>query len=157
MAELDGDLDLAYHADRLRALHADSKLFNRLKFFIHDLLVFRIDKGARLRLVQDPTAKFYMSSVYFTPEQADFLLSFEGRDRLTLEATLESTIARKIQQARDGSTSSYAICTSHDLAPVLQDHFGVEKGFHVEVGNKSLYNKFAKEHRKQQPKSKARK
>lgn len=154
MAELDGNLDLVAFTDRLKALHADSKLFDHMKFFIHDLLVFGKDEGARLRLLQDPTAQFYMSSVYFTTEQAEFLLSFKGRDGRTLEETLQSRIARKVQQARDGSTSSYEICTSHDLAPVFQDHFDVEKGFH----DKNLYNKFAKEHRKQQQtKSKVRK
>ncbi|KAG0630604.1 hypothetical protein M758_1G191600 [Ceratodon purpureus] len=140
------------YAGRLQALQADKNLYNRLKYFIHDLMVFGKDEGARLRLLQDPTANFYMSSVYFSPEQASALLSFQGREGVTLEQALQSTIARKLQQARDGSTTSFELCTSHDLAPVLQDYFGVSKAVLVEAANKGLYNKFAKEQREEQRK-----
>lgn len=52
---------------------------NRVKFFIDDL-VFEKDEGAQSRLLQDPTARFYLSSVHFTTEQAEFFLTLKGRD-----------------------------------------------------------------------------
>lgn len=78
------ELEVAYSA-RLKALQADYGLFRSLKDFVLDLKNFKNNKRARLRLSQEPTAEFYMSSAYFTPEQAQVLLLFKGRDGLTLE------------------------------------------------------------------------
>lgn len=115
MAEVD---ELAATAGRLKALHADSELFDRFKDFVHDLVAFKKNKRARLRLLQEPTAEFYMSSAYFSPDEAHALLSFKRGDGLTLEQALQAAIARKLQHTRDGSALSYQLCTSHVLASV---------------------------------------
>ena len=127
--------EVAY-AERLKALHADSELFSRLKDFVHDLVAFKNNKRARLHLLQEPTAEFYMSSAYFSPDEDQALLSFKRGDGLTLEEALQAVVARKLKHARDGTASSYELCTSYDLTPVLQDHFTMSK-----AGNDTLKNK----------------
>jgi len=116
------------YADRLKALQADSDLFRSLKDFVHDLKSFKNNKRARLRLSQDPVAGFYMSSAYFSPEQAQVILSFEGRDGVTLEQSLQSRIAHKLQTTEgEVSSARYELCTSHFLAPIFQEHFTLGK------------------------------
>lgn len=126
MAEVD-EAAAADYAVRVKALHEDADLFYRLKDFVHDLVAFKKNKRARRRILQEPTAEFYMSSAYFSPEQAHALLSFKRSDGVTLEQALQSSVARKLQQAcgGNGSTSCYELCTAHVLAPVFRDHFGL--------------------------------
>jgi hypothetical protein len=114
MAQVD-EATVTSYGVRLKALHEDDDLLKRLKDFVHDLVAFKKNKRARRRILQEPTAEFYRSSVYFSPEQAHALLSFKRSDGVTLEQALQSSVARKLQQAS----------SSYDLAPVFRDHFGL--------------------------------
>lgn len=117
--------------------------------FTSTLLSYPSSTCARQRLQHDRTVRFYLSSVYFSLEEIEVLLSFIGRDGLTLEQSIQTTLACKLQQARDVEASSYDICTSHDLALILRDHFSIRKGFQDESGYKNANKKFNKAWKKQ--------
>ncbi|KAJ3156964.1 hypothetical protein HDU89_002372 [Geranomyces variabilis] len=120
------------YADRLKQLHREPDLFSRIKILVNDVLTYGKDPEAQERLESEPGATLYMSSVYFTRDEADRLLSFPGGTGLTLKQTLEVMMASKMSAAQSGQSRDFQICTSHDIAPVLVDHFGIRKGFQEE-------------------------
>ena len=96
MAQVD-DVTVISYGIRLKALHEDEDLLKRLKYFVHDLVAFKKNKQAHHRILYlEPTAEFYMSSVYFSPKQAHVLLSFKHNDGVTPEQALQSSIAHKL-------------------------------------------------------------
>lgn len=68
---------------------------------------------------------FYLSYVYFSLVDIGTFLSFKTHDGIALEQALQLVFAQKLEQAHDGQTMGYEICTSHDLAPTFQDCLGI--------------------------------
>lgn len=108
-------------------MEMEADLLLRIKIFIRDLLAFQSDEQARLRLTSDPTAEMYMGATYFSPQEAVQLLQTPSpspsSSQETLHQALQAVILRKAQRG------DYAICTSHDMAPIFQRWFQVRKGF----------------------------
>lgn len=63
------------YADRLAAI--EHSLMDRIKWFVHDLLVFGREKNAQKRLESNLGSPFYMSEVHFTADQVDIILAFK--------------------------------------------------------------------------------
>ncbi|KAI9018295.1 hypothetical protein DFJ74DRAFT_211289 [Hyaloraphidium curvatum] len=111
------------------ALQNNTDLFNRLKFFLVDLMSYAADDEAQQRLESDLAAPFYMSSTYFTAEEAEFILTFPTPTGLSFQQNLEVLIGNKMGHAATASARDYALCTAHDIAPLIRDVFKITKGF----------------------------
>jgi hypothetical protein len=120
------------YEQKLKLLHTDSVLWPRIKIFINDLMKFGNNEQAqqRLEIAQSQSEEYMFAEPYFNKEQAQRLLSFPTPRGLSVRELLRVLMKKKITSA--GSTSDFGLCTSHDLAPVLQTVFGVRKGFDKE-------------------------
>ncbi|KAJ3180717.1 hypothetical protein HDU87_001830 [Geranomyces variabilis] len=136
------------YANMLKSLHQNSGFYNRLKIFVNDLLIFEKDPQAQERLEFEPGATLYMSSVYFTAQEITYLLQFPSGTGLTLQQTLEVTMSDKMTAAQSGRSRDFQVCTSHDLAPVICDHFVIRKGFQEEKGFTTAFKAFKKDWKK---------
>ncbi|RKO90131.1 hypothetical protein BDK51DRAFT_41448 [Blyttiomyces helicus] len=133
------------YSERIKDLRKNMPLYTAVKIFLHDLMTFGHNGAARERLEHRPDASFYMSSIYFTPEQIATLLDFPGATGLTFKEILEIQMGHKVQAAAAGTSQDYFGCASHDVAPVVRDIFGIQKGYKEEKAFKSAYNKFEKQ------------
>ncbi|CAG8447804.1 165_t:CDS:2 [Funneliformis caledonium] len=125
----------------LKKLHKeDESLFYKIQIFVNDLLTFDSSEDARSRLDENPTAKFLFSDVYFSVEEIEYLLSFPTSSGLPVSMLLNVALSDKI--------NSYQLCTSHDLAPLIQQVFNVRKDFQKENGFKNNLKKFEKNWKK---------
>ncbi|KAJ3047809.1 hypothetical protein HK097_011150 [Rhizophlyctis rosea] len=136
--------NLKKYSDALKDFHK-SPLWMKVKLYLSDLLRFGSDQDARNRLETDFTAKFYLTNVYFTTDEVNFLLSFPSGSGLTFEQVLEVLMKDKMNQSRAGNSRDFDLCTSHDLAPVVRDVFGIRKGFEEEKIFISASKAFQKE------------
>ncbi|KAI9004621.1 hypothetical protein BC832DRAFT_592565 [Gaertneriomyces semiglobifer] len=119
------------YPDALKHLH-QSPLWMKIKLYLSDLLRFGSDEGARDRLETDFNAKFYLTNAYFTTDEAQLILNFPSGSGLTFEQLLEVLMKKKVDQSKAGTSKDFYLCTSHDLAPVVKDVFGIRKGFDEE-------------------------
>jgi hypothetical protein len=60
----------------IRDLHNNKELWNKIKVFHYDLTTFGHNLESRKRLDHEPMAFCFMSSVYFTSSELEFLLKF---------------------------------------------------------------------------------
>lgn len=107
------------NVEALKDLRADTDLHNRMKIFIHDLRTFGNNPQAQ-ECLELNTARYYLLDLYFT-----FL------------ETLELKFLNK-------AVTDHYVCTSHDLAPVFQEVFDIQKGYHEGKSFKAAYKKFEK-------------
>ncbi|KAJ3166209.1 hypothetical protein HDU88_003432 [Geranomyces variabilis] len=136
------------YTNELKSLHRNADFYNRVKIFVNDLVTFGKDSEAQERLEFEPGATLYMSSVYFTAQEISYLLKFPSGTGLTLQQTLEVTMSDKTTAAQSGRSRDFHVCTSHDLAPVICDHFAIRKGFQEEKGFTTALKAFKKEWKK---------
>ncbi|RIA86676.1 hypothetical protein C1645_828899 [Glomus cerebriforme] len=109
----------------LEKLHIENKsLFYKIQIFVNDLLTFNDSKNARNRLEKDPMAKFFFSNVYFSKEEIEYLFNFPTSSGLSVSKFLDVTLLDKI--------NSHQLCSSHDLAPLIQQVFDIQKNFQKE-------------------------
>lgn len=126
------------HKIELKKLHSNDELFYRIKIFVNDLyLIFSDSEDARSRLEKDAMAKFFFSNVYFNDKDIEYLLDFRTASGLSVSELLNVELSNKHQ-----------ICSSHELAPLLQEIFGIQKGFQKEKDFKEYLKKFEKNWKK---------
>jgi hypothetical protein len=125
------------HNIELKKLHSNDELFYRIKIFVNDLLTFSSSEVARSRLEKDPMAKFFFSNVYFNKKDSEYLLNFPTASGITISELLNEKLSNKHQ-----------VCSSHELAPLLQETFGIQKGFQKEKDFKEVLKKFEKNWKK---------
>lgn len=109
------------HKIELQKLHSNDELFYKIKIFVNDLLTFSDSEDARSRLEKDPMAKFFFSNVYFSEKDIKYLLEFPTASGLSVSKLLSVELSNKHQ-----------VCSSHELAPLLQEIFGIQKSFQKE-------------------------
>ncbi|KAJ3186064.1 hypothetical protein HDU85_000979 [Gaertneriomyces sp. JEL0708] len=119
------------YPNALKHLH-QSPLWMKIKLYLSDLLRFSFDEGARDRLETDFNARYYLTNAYFTADEAQLVLHFPSGLGLTFEQLLEVLMKQKIDQSKAGNSRDFSLCTSHDLAPVVKEVFGIRKGFEDE-------------------------
>lgn len=109
-----------------RSLRENKSLFQRLCFFIDDLLKL---KGADGRLdfshatSEEPSS--YLNTNYFNIDEQKWLLGFPTPNGGTVQAELQAFY----QRHADSETKDHSeICSSHALAPLYQVWFGVTRG-----------------------------
>ncbi|RKO92084.1 hypothetical protein BDK51DRAFT_47274 [Blyttiomyces helicus] len=132
------------HPTRLTALQSTTPLHTHLKIYLHDLMKFSSNPTALDRLEHDPAAAFHLSKVYFTPPQIEYLLDYAGGTGLTFKQVMEVRMAKKMEKVREGGGGDYYVCSSHDLASVVREVFGIGKGFEEGKGFKAAYEAFEK-------------
>ena len=93
----------------LLELHQKSILWNKIKVFHNDLETFGQRTDAQKRLDADPMAFYFMSSIYFTETELEYLHNFPTLSGLTCnEYLIESKIGSGTKRA--------TLCESRDLA-----------------------------------------
>jgi hypothetical protein len=122
-------------AEKQRELKANKKLLLHLKFFVHDLMRFDDDK-ASARLHRD-VGELYFSGTYFSEEERSFLLDFPTATSCTARECIQLMFQRKGDALRE-------VCTSHDLAPILQHIYQLPQDFHHGADFKKKYKEFIK-------------
>ncbi|KAI9136807.1 hypothetical protein BKA69DRAFT_1178627 [Paraphysoderma sedebokerense] len=142
--------NMSSYKDRLKELHANTNLWNRLKVFVCDLQSFGNNEDSRNRLEKYPDAKLYMSSVYFNQEEIKVLSDFPSGTGLTLEQTFQVMMTEKMQAPEKGVSRDYELCTSHDLAPVFSTIFDIRKGYREEKIFKKFLKGFTKQWKKKE-------
>ncbi|KAJ3274557.1 hypothetical protein HK104_004042 [Borealophlyctis nickersoniae] len=85
------------------------------------------------------------------------MMSFPTVSGLTFEETVQVMMRNKMDQARAGESRNFEVCTSHDLAPLVKEVFGIPKGFQEEkvfVAGLKAFNKTWKKQKKQKKQGK---
>lgn len=125
------------YRSRIKIIHDEqADLVMKIKFFISDLTSFNQDAEARDRLNKGD--QYYMSDIYFSTDERDFILKFPTLNGLSFMQHMELTMQSK---AKNGSTE---ICAAHDLAPMFIKVFEIQKGFKDEKSFKDAKKKFIK-------------
>jgi hypothetical protein len=121
--------------EKQRELKANKKLLLHLKFFVQDLMRFDDDKASE-RLHRD-VGELYFSGTYFSEEERSFLLDFPTATGSTARECIQLTFQRKGDALRE-------VCTSHDMAPILQRIYQLPQDFHHGADFKKKYKEFIK-------------
>jgi hypothetical protein len=121
-----------------------SDLFMKLKFYYYDLTKF--DDDAQARLESDHIDSHYMSSVYFDDTERDQLLQHPTSQGLTFKRYMELFYESK--------SDATALCSSHDLAPIIRNVFDIPKGFDKDNAFINAHKDFIKMHKKGNKKKK---
>ena len=88
--------NMTVHGKRLLELHQNVNLWNKLKLFHKDLKSFGQNFAAQKRLESDPMAFCFMSKVYFTESETEYLLGFPTTCGLSCRVFLNAMIRAKI-------------------------------------------------------------
>ena len=108
----------------LKKLHDNTDLWTRVKIYHRDLKTFSSNVAACTRL-SNTHQPLCMSECYFSDDERQFLLGFP-----TLLSVSEGVL--------DG------ICTSHDLAPIIENAFGLRKGYELNPEFRRAFKQFQK-------------
>ena len=108
----------------LKTLRSNAQLWLRVKLYHYDLKHFRTDSVASERL-SNTHQPYFMSECYFDEDERKFLLRFPTTSGLPLRELLD-----EMQRTKGGESA--VICSSHDLAPIIEKVFGLRKGYEVE-------------------------
>jgi hypothetical protein len=131
------------YEEKLKILHCDALLWNRIKIFIYDLLRFGNPELARNRLERAQCGPFMFSLPYFDEKQAQILLSFHTHEGLSVRDVLSVLMQKKFKSGPVILDFAH-LCTSHDMAPSLQTVFGIRKGFDSEKNFRLALKEFDK-------------
>ena len=104
-------------------LHQKSILWNKVKVFHNDLMTYGQSADAQKRLDSDPMAFCFMSSIYFTESELEYLHNFPTSTGLTCQDYLNALIRSKTGPESKNAT----LCTSHDLATAFAKIYGIRK------------------------------
>lgn len=122
---------------RVKQLHQkDENLFMKIKIFVNELNSFNNDPNTRARL--ESGDQFYMSDIYFTENERDYIMNFPTANGLSFLEHMNYTMQQK---AKGGSTE---ICAAHDLVPIFIRVFDIRKGFKDEKTFINAKKKFLK-------------
>lgn len=121
---------------------SEQVLLFKLLCFVHDLTTYTNNISAQRRLDQS-TDTFYMSSVYFTPEEKGALLNKQ------IDTVSGTKTAKQLMQDRfnEVANADHAICTSHTIAPIFHDIFGIKKTYQADKKFIKQYKQFDKKSR----------
>ncbi|KAL7280824.1 hypothetical protein ACG7TL_005768 [Trametes sanguinea] len=126
----------------------------RLAFLCHDLRTFSANEDAELRLntslhthfLGRPTSRRARRS---SPSQASELSSATDTDgEKTLRVFLDERTAALVAARKAKSENDFVLCTSHDLAPLLQEACGFSKQHFETRAFKDAYKRWVKEVKK---------
>lgn len=125
--------NLFIFGSKLKELHANKDLFLRLKCFHYDLKHFTTASKDRLELCG---GEYYLSNRYFSEQEQSYLLNFPTSSGAIARECLEIVFKSK--------NLGHEVCSSHDVAPVIEKIYGIRKGFDTEKGFIQYLKQFAK-------------
>jgi hypothetical protein len=128
--------NIIYRERNVKNLQEKKKdLWLRLKFYHHDLMVYSSDSTAESRL-SNTHQPFFMSECYFSDEERQLLLSFPISTGLPLNDVFTELQNTKIGMGMSAAAAATApaavLCSSHDLAPIIEKVFDIRKGYEKE-------------------------
>lgn len=109
----------------------NNNLMMRLKFFIHDLTIFKFE---RLNQMSSVYPEYYFSRFYFTEDEIEILVNFPTSSGIIFKDLFDEYMKTKIESSE--------ICTSHDIAPFMYKVFGVSRNFNKDPSFIKNYKKF---------------
>lgn len=144
-----------------------AKIRQRLGFLCHDLRTFSANTHAAERLNSSVHAHF-LGPPYLSPEDALYVQAYDvailrspeaapdsessgsGPRKRTLAQFLERGIDVLVEtrRAKGEAARDFVMCTSHDLAPLLQEACGFPKQYFETRAFKDAYQRWEKEVRK---------
>jgi hypothetical protein len=124
----------------IRDLHNNKELWNKIKVFHYDLTTFGHNLESQKRLDHEPMAFCFMSSVYFTSSELEFLLKFPTPSG-TCKENLNLLIETKIRDSKKNAT----LCASHDLGPAFARIFAIRKDYVKDKNFKKFLKVFGKD------------
>nr|OQO31038.1 hypothetical protein B0A51_03744 [Rachicladosporium sp. CCFEE 5018] len=109
----------------LADLRADRDIWYKILVLIYDLRNIKNDKASENRTLQtvDP---IYISTPYFTPEEAEAVKAVKIDNDTTLEQAITKALENFFEKRR--ASGDARPCGPHDMVPVYLECFGVEKG-----------------------------
>ena len=122
------------HENNLKDLHENKELWMRLKIYHHDLRTFGSNSRAENRLCSTHHP-FFMNDCYFDDEERRLLLNFPTSTGLPLHVFFGEL-----------QNSKSEICSSHDVAPVIEKVFGIRKGYEKEKSFGDALKRFNNRH-----------
>ena len=134
MATLLGNLGAL--EEKMKELHANDDLWGRVKIFHYDLMNFSGKESSQQRL-NLYYSDYFMSSVYFSEEERQYLLDFPTSSGLCVKDILMIAFSDKGKEAG-------VLCTSHDIAPVVASVFGIRKAYEKKKKFQNALNSFEK-------------
>lgn len=93
-------------------MQEEEDLTFRLQCFVYDMLNLH-------ERIQTSVAQYYMDEFYFSPEEVLYLLQHPTNDGRTFEELIQEKVAGRME-----------LCSSHHLAPLFYETFGIRKDFH---------------------------
>ena|ERR1700722_9378817 len=137
----------------------------KLSFIAHDLRTFQSNPHARARL-EASVSRHNIGPPYLTESEADRALStplhafrlftcnlpkhYEDDSSANLGMFLDERLEELMQSRRKKSLEKpdFVLCTSQDLAPLLQTALGLERGFDNSKEFKNAYTRWDRAHRR---------
>ncbi|EFJ07655.1 hypothetical protein SELMODRAFT_429567 [Selaginella moellendorffii] len=126
--------NMKQYEETLQKLQADEDLYMRMKFFIKDLSSFGSDEEAQERLEHSGKSQYFFTTAYFSEEEIARLLELRVSSGKSVNELLGELVSDKGE-----------LCTSHDVAPLLQKVFGIKRGFQEDAGFKHRFKAFRKQ------------
>lgn len=129
-------------------------LLQRLQFLVRDLSNYTSDDRFLWDILHPSSlspeeaalfAGLCLSSLYFSPAEQRFLADYPTASGATCATLVMTTVARKFAPASASKSATGAhVCTSHDLAPLYREVFGLGREFERSRAFKSAYARFDK-------------
>jgi hypothetical protein len=130
----------------LADLRNNADLYERLQFLVADLLQLKNDNRWIWDVLYNTGASeyahIYLPSLYFSLDEQKMLSKF-STDGDTFDTVLLSKINSKFSE-RLSTNLSTGICSSHDVAPVFMEVFGIQGQFYKASGFAEKHKKFEK-------------
>ena len=118
----------------------NKELWFKVKVFHHDLMTFDQNTDAKKRLDYDPMAFCFMSSVYFTESELEYLLMMPTATSGSgsCKEYLNNMIYKKTEN------KNATLCSSHDIATAIASIYGIRKEYTKDKEFKSFLKEFGK-------------
>ena len=108
-------------------IKSDTNLWNKIKFYLCDLL--GAGKNVEIQHRLENSNQYYLPYFYFTEKEMEKITSINTNEGIFGEI-IQQTFNKKLA---DNKTKNN-ICTSHDIFPIYQKIFNLEKNFHKNPG-----------------------
>ena len=118
----------------------NNKILYKILIFRHDLKNFKNNSNAQIRLECQPSSKCpLIPFLYFDENEINKVLNYASPSGNTFKQLLDGLLYEKEKQKLN------SICTSHDIIPIIDKVFQIEKDYFKQKEFKEEYKEFEKE------------
>lgn len=148
------------YVNELAELKADTDLYLRLQFLVVDLLKLKNDDRWAWDILHPPStgqseeevvyfSGLFLPSLYFSLEEQLRLSQFPTAAGVEFAEAVSNIVKGKFtESSASASTTGAHVCSSHDLAPLFRNVFGLDNNFYKNPNFKSEHQKFEKKLKK---------